>query len=246
MIKFFRNIRQNLLMENKTGKYFKYAIGEIILVVIGILIALQINTWSQNIKDSREEHRLLEKLKVNIQSDTLTLKVNLDRIQSYLDTLKIIEKEMKDETLSKFSVDLSRPLISAVGMNLETTTWENLKSSGKLSLLKNATLLDSIQTYYNQFENVNKNWTDGFQSYNRGILAPKVFEFDDFSFFTPKSNLNKEDVQRLPPKAYNENVFFRNAVRYRIGALESIKNIFEDDLDKAISMIDMLTEEIEK
>jgi hypothetical protein len=77
-------------------------------------------------------------------------------------------------------------------------------------------------------------------------LAPKVFEFDDFSFFTPKSNLNKEDVQRLPPKAYNENVFFRNAVRYRIGALESIKNIFEDDLDKAISMIDMLTEEIEK
>ena len=43
MIKFFRNIRKNLLMENKTSKYFKYAIGEIILVVIGILIALQIN-----------------------------------------------------------------------------------------------------------------------------------------------------------------------------------------------------------
>ena len=49
MIKFFRKIRQNLLMENKTGKYFKYAIGEIVLVVIGILIALQINTWNQKI-----------------------------------------------------------------------------------------------------------------------------------------------------------------------------------------------------
>jgi hypothetical protein len=54
MIKFFRKIRQNLLMENKTGKpilsagrYFKYAIGEIILVVIGILIALQINNWNE-------------------------------------------------------------------------------------------------------------------------------------------------------------------------------------------------------
>ncbi|MFT7329977.1 MAG: hypothetical protein ACI848_000035 [Roseivirga sp.] len=46
MIKFFRKIRQNLLVENKTGKYFKYAIGEIMLVVIGILIALQINTWN--------------------------------------------------------------------------------------------------------------------------------------------------------------------------------------------------------
>lgn len=46
MIKFFQKIRQNSLMENKTGKYLKYAIGEIVLVVIGILIALQINNWN--------------------------------------------------------------------------------------------------------------------------------------------------------------------------------------------------------
>ena len=48
MIKFFRQIRQNLLLEGKTGKYLKYAIGEIVLVVIGILIALQINNWNEN------------------------------------------------------------------------------------------------------------------------------------------------------------------------------------------------------
>ena len=48
MIKFFRRIRQQLLTENKFGKYLKYAIGEIILVVIGILIAIQINTWNEN------------------------------------------------------------------------------------------------------------------------------------------------------------------------------------------------------
>ena len=47
MIKLFRNIRKNLLAEGKTTKYFKYAIGEIILVVIGILIALQINNWNE-------------------------------------------------------------------------------------------------------------------------------------------------------------------------------------------------------
>ena len=50
MIKFFRKIRYNLLSDNKTGKYFKYAVGEIILVVIGILIALQINNWNENQK----------------------------------------------------------------------------------------------------------------------------------------------------------------------------------------------------
>lgn len=47
MIKFFKKIRQNLLNKGKTNKYFKYAIGEIVLVVIGILIALQINNWNE-------------------------------------------------------------------------------------------------------------------------------------------------------------------------------------------------------
>jgi hypothetical protein len=53
MIKLFKKIRQNLLLENKTSKYFKYAIGEIVLVVIGILIALQINNWNENKKSLR-------------------------------------------------------------------------------------------------------------------------------------------------------------------------------------------------
>ena len=48
MINFFRKIRHKLLSEDKTGKYIKYAIGEIILVVLGILIALQINNWNQS------------------------------------------------------------------------------------------------------------------------------------------------------------------------------------------------------
>jgi len=59
MIKFFRKIRQNLVMENKTGKYFKYAIGEIILVVIGILIALQINNWNERRKERAQEQALI-------------------------------------------------------------------------------------------------------------------------------------------------------------------------------------------
>jgi len=62
MIKFFRHIRQNLIMENKTGKYLKYAFGEIVLVVIGILIALQINNWNENRKLKKVELDLLYEL----------------------------------------------------------------------------------------------------------------------------------------------------------------------------------------
>ena len=69
MIKFFRKIRQRLLSEGKTGKYFKYAIGEIVLVVIGILIALQVNNWNQNRIQENALKNTLQVLANNIQSD---------------------------------------------------------------------------------------------------------------------------------------------------------------------------------
>ena len=69
MLKFFRKIRQNLLMENKTGKYFKYAIGEIVLVVIGILIALSINNWNENRKDNSTGKQYLRSIKEDLKKD---------------------------------------------------------------------------------------------------------------------------------------------------------------------------------
>ncbi|NNC35807.1 MAG: hypothetical protein HKO09_13100, partial [Croceitalea sp.] len=63
MIKFYRQIRYNLMETGKTGKYLKYAIGEIILVVIGILIALQINNWNEQRKDRIREQIILNNLK---------------------------------------------------------------------------------------------------------------------------------------------------------------------------------------
>ena len=73
MIKFFRRIRQNLIMENKTSKYFKYAIGEIILVVIGILIALQINNWNEIQKNNAFEVEILTQIRANLIKDKLVL-----------------------------------------------------------------------------------------------------------------------------------------------------------------------------
>jgi hypothetical protein len=83
MIKFFRKIRQNLLSEGQTGKYLKYAIGEIILVVIGILIALQLNDWNDSQKQLKLENeyycRLLEDSKLDKEqiNNLLALAENL-------------------------------------------------------------------------------------------------------------------------------------------------------------------------
>jgi len=71
MIKFFRHIRQNLIMENKTGKYLKYAIGEIVLVMIGILLALQVNNWNENRKSLIKELSLVSQLLEDAKADSL-------------------------------------------------------------------------------------------------------------------------------------------------------------------------------
>ena len=69
MIKFFRKIRKHLLAENKFSKYLIYAIGEIILVVIGILIALQINNWNNDNIERELELNMLSEILTNLEKD---------------------------------------------------------------------------------------------------------------------------------------------------------------------------------
>ena len=69
MIKFFRNIRKTLIEKGKTTNYLKYAIGEIVLVVIGILIALQINNWNEHNNLSKKEVALLINIKNDLEAD---------------------------------------------------------------------------------------------------------------------------------------------------------------------------------
>ena len=87
MIKFFRHIRQSLIEENRMGKYFKYAIGEIILVVIGILIALQVNNSNENRKKRVRERIFLEQLYDDF-------KLNQTAINSYKNLYDINEKHI--------------------------------------------------------------------------------------------------------------------------------------------------------
>ncbi len=73
MIKFFRNIRKSLINQGKTANYLKYAIGEIVLVVIGILIALQVNNWNEARKERIQEHLLIQSIGSDLKMDTLMI-----------------------------------------------------------------------------------------------------------------------------------------------------------------------------
>ncbi|MGB5395146.1 MAG: DUF6090 family protein, partial [Lutimonas sp.] len=84
MISFFRKIRQNLLSQRNTSKYLKYALGEIILVVLGILIALQVNNWNELRKQGHEEIIIKEGLNAEFELAIKEISADIqDRNNSY-------------------------------------------------------------------------------------------------------------------------------------------------------------------
>lgn len=122
MIKLFRNIRQNLLNEGKTTKYFKYAIGEIILVVIGILIALQINNWNEVRKQNRNFHDLYSNLLLDIKADSVSYSKNLKELK---DINFLHEQLYKTGVKNDTTIVLKNPSILRYSIYYNPITKEN-------------------------------------------------------------------------------------------------------------------------
>jgi len=155
MINFFRQIRKSLFMKNKTGKYFKYAIGEIFLVVIGILIALSINNWNENRQNRKVltiyTNQLIEEVEINVAQLNNIVK-NETKLVKHLDTVvSLLNKQDYDNIKLK---NKSYALLTFEDFNPETIAYDNLKSSGEFKLIENIELRNAISGAYNTFEDV--------------------------------------------------------------------------------------------
>ena len=146
MIKFFRKIRQNLLSEGKTGKYLKYAIGEIFLVVIGILIALQINNWNDQRKLNKEVSKINERLFQDIDNDIRDL---YSKKVYWENKVPVFNKVFNDSvTLDLFDEGYTRLVTSIDITSLNKTGIQQLKA-----LNINDNLSVRIIELYNEMEN---------------------------------------------------------------------------------------------
>ena len=201
MIKFFRKIRQNLLMENKTGKYFKYAIGEIILVVIGILIAIQINTTIKNSEIKKNNiiylTKIMEELNLNkkrleyiaFSNDGFMEFPSLETVVKNCDSIL----KLSSIGFKKSDIDflLNTPL-SAGGtqLNLFDTTYEELLNTGKLYTLGSDNIILAIKNYYKFYEReieYNRNMAnyalEGFNNLETNYLKLQIDYTDDSANF---------------------------------------------------------------
>jgi len=164
MINFFRKTRKKMADDNRPLKYARYAIGEILLVVIGILIALQINNWNEEHKKKALMITNIKSIAEDIQADILNIqKANRSlhkQVVAAEDIIPIMESENRFIADSlKFILDFNSfttaPIISE-----RSKTWNFLNSSGAISEFPDSELFKMLQDYYQNYHGVVTNFTN--------------------------------------------------------------------------------------
>lgn len=158
MIKFFRKIRQRLLTENKFSKYLIYAIGEIILVVVGILIALQVNNWNNYTNDRALENEFLNRVKKDVLADRnyfeKRAKESTINVTNYELAVAKLYQTPKNWTDVREIASLIN--LSTIHLTIQDFTFSELTNSGKFALISNNAIKDSLNNYYKQADAVAK------------------------------------------------------------------------------------------
>ncbi len=154
MIKFFRKIRQKLLSENKFSKYLLYAIGEIVLVVIGILIALGVNNSNELRKIKILERSYLERISQDLVSDSLYLNRRIKEATIYIKTGKDfpLKAYKTQKSYDEYFILINNLSWDSEHFVLQKTTFNELNNSGNYDVLSNPKLKRNILKYYQKYE----------------------------------------------------------------------------------------------
>ncbi len=152
MIKFFRKIRYDLMEKNKTGKYFKYALGEIVLVVIGILIALQINNWNQNRLNEHLEFQYYKRLLEDVREEKEILEATINYSKQVMihakRAIKVFENAPDAHTNPVDNLIDIYQSSQLQDPNPASSTYRELIASGQINLLRNDALKTALMRYY--------------------------------------------------------------------------------------------------
>jgi hypothetical protein len=248
MIKFFRQIRYKLMNKNKTSKYFKYAIGEIALVMIGILLAIQANNWNIERTAKKELNQSLSKLLVELNQDKFFLNAFLDQnsnIISKLDSCLIILKNPQNYSIDTFD-NFYHYTNYTISFDYSTESFDELSSQGKLKLISNDKLSDSLISYYS---NTNyKSVEEALKDHTRDNLRAYTTSFDFFGSVDDLDTYKASDfgINRKTLDDYRTDVRIINGIRFKIVLHRFIEVNYKDILPRTEFLINTIEKELKE
>jgi len=239
------------MSENKTGKYFKYAMGEILLVVIGILIALQINNWNEQRKDRIREQAILNSLQQDFKTNIVNVNDAYNTFsEAYESSVVLLEIVKDNNTINPTEVeDLMDDIINKTkSLDIITGSLDEIFSTGTFNLIKDEELRKQL-SYWSFYVTDTEDDIVIYRDYLFGFFIPSLTNklllrnMDDPGFF--ENNLGLSEMTKSNFKIdYNktlrtiefENELYNNTLNYKY-ALNSYK-VFSNYLTNTLKQID--------
>ena len=262
MIKFFRKIRQKLLSENKFSKYLIYAIGEIILVVIGILIALQINNWNETRKERNKEISYLKNLKVDLENEIL----NSEEFVAYhFRKVKACSKLINEDAPTNIKevqvyTDTYETVFGWKDFVPNNNTFKELLSSGNLSLIKNDSIKNGLLELEKNYASIAGSEYHMRREYEEYLYDPHVKNISVIEFFdttTPTKGLPiRLRAEDIPESKHNKlindvtwqnnNQTFTNGLKLALMNNGGLSRKHSDQIAYINQLISLIDAEIKK
>ena len=221
MLRLFRHIRQRLFLEGKVSRYFGYAVGEIVLIVVGIMIALQISEWNQERADAELEQLYLERLVVDVERDLNSLRNSRTENESRLEIIDLLIEGAKhpnrllDRPVEWMSIMTYGPSPNEPASSADT--YEELQSTGYLRLLSDP-VKSILNEYYKSEERLQKSRpiressiTEFFRL-GKGILTNEQLVWFQKSVGRMINSSNQETLTSID---YNQNDLELSVIRFK-------------------------------
>ncbi|RDK83533.1 DUF6090 family protein [Marinirhabdus gelatinilytica] len=248
MIKFFRKIRQKLLAENKPAlpagkfsKYLLYAIGEIILVVVGILIAINLNNTNQQNALTKSVDLKLNLLRHSVYQDSISMQGLIDYSKKQITEaerlLQLMNEPMNEDNCEEFIVKFSNHINIRTNI-ADRAIYDEMVNSGVFSEVEKQGIKSQIATYYqlsNHFNDIIKIYVRDFRDFKNNIATTGKISR---AYFDPASSLSKiqrcEYVESLINSEENK-LILENFIYTGIDTYEEIKALYSVLINQMIN-----------
>jgi hypothetical protein len=251
MIKFFRKIRYDLMNQNKTTKYFKYAIGEIILVVVGILIALYLNNQQEAYTIQKRQENYLRQIRGEMINNLKSIEIEMDELSQKIENAYKVLQIMNEDSLI---TSLSEPDVSELLYELQKTDnilfYENgalnqIIYSGGLKEIKNDSISALLASWEGKINRVRLQESQVAEAQEN--LETFLYQHGDFRSLSDDLGYSRKAKMKLSnnrignksllrSKEYENYVF--QLIAYGASLRESEYADFKNEMQSLLALID--------
>ena len=254
-MKFFRRIRQKFIFKGKSIQYIKYATGEILLVVLGILIALQVNNWNEERKAEIKEIKYLKRLKADLLSDTIYYNQRMGQSKEAIGrNSRAIKMAYKDQNTLQDVFQLLNTYEYSAGsyLTVQNDTYQEMRSTGKLDIIQNESLKIGIIALYRSVSDVEKKikeYTGLTQlllaDLNASIVILKYYPYDVIKeVIDEKTMLNRADWEFInDPTTYKFRVLENCMLTYILRDNDYL-SAFKELKNESTLILELIDEEL--